>query len=186
MKAVLSIILILTVLCGFAREPRRPMVSHKHPLIAALESKEFTPEERTRLKALAAKDMKAFTVEMRKHFLKRRKAEAEKILALRKAVLDAKTPEEKQKAMEALRVAVTKKTEQRIAFQKKILDETERQLRLMQERCDRLRKEYETRSGNKTQMIEDELKQILSPEPPAHLIRNANLNPDAPPPPRRK
>ena len=191
LKKVLSVMLIITALSAFARDahPGKGPRNHppkQHPLIAALESNEFSPEERTRLKALAAKDMKAFAKEMRKHFLTRRKAEAQKILALRKAVLEAKTPEAKQIAMEELRAALAKKTDQRTAFHKKILDETERQIRIMQDRCDKLRKEYENRTRNKAQLIEDELKQILSPEPPERLVRSANLDPEAPPPPKRK
>ena len=155
----------------------------KHPLFAVLESDSFTPQERARLKALAAKDMKAFTGEMRKHFKAHKKAEATKILALRKQIREAKNPDEKKKLTEQLRAELKKRAEKRLAFHKRLLDETERNLQAMQKRCNQLKKEYDIRKNSKDQLIEKEMKEILSDNPPKYLERSANWDPGKPMPP---
>lgn len=189
MKFFLTILFTAAILCSYAQRPvykRGPgMRNHPqmHPLISVLESDIFTPAERTRLKDLAEKDRKAFAVEMRKHFMKHRKAEAEKILALRKQVIEAKDPAVRKKAEDELKVLIRKKADQRLAFHKKILDETVRNIQYMQRRCDMLRKEYDNRKNNKEQLVEKELEKILSAEPPAYLKRNAAWEPSKPLPP---
>ena len=195
MKRFLTVLLISAAVCSFARMPgaemrpgKRPLPPQKHPLCTLLDSKMFTPEERTRLKTLAEKDKKAFAIEMRKHFMKQRKAEAEKILNLRKQILEAKDPAVKKKIEEELKVLLRKKADQRLAFHKKILDETVRNIEYMQKRCETLRNEYKKRKNNKEQLVEEELKKILSSEPPAHLQKFASWDPEKPfpPPPGKK
>ena len=185
MKRLLTIFLMIAIACSFAQGRRfkadaNKGYSPKHPLFAALESDSFTPAERTRLKALAEKDMKAFSFEMKKHFMLRRKAEAEKILKLRQQVLDAKTPAEKKKATDLLRAELNRKVESRLAFHKKVLDETERNINEMQTRCNKLRKEYELRKKHKEQRVDKELQHILSAEPPEYLRRHAEWEPGKP------
>ena len=110
-------------------------------------------------------------------------AEAEKILTLRKQVIEAKDPAVRKKAEDELKVLIRKKADQRLAFHKKILDETVRNIQHMQRRCDMLRKEYDNRKNNKEQLVEKELEKILSAEPPAYLKRNAAWDPSKPLPP---
>ncbi|MBQ9770456.1 MAG: hypothetical protein IJW23_01390 [Lentisphaeria bacterium] len=172
---------------GMKRRPgpqmdgRRPA---KHPLFAVLESDHFSPQERARLKALAAKDMKAFSLEMRKFFMAKRKAEATRILALRKQILEAKTPEEKNKLTAELRALLLKRADSRLAFHKKILDEAEQALQAMQNRCNQLKKEYNIRQKNKNAQVDRELNEILSANPPKHLEHSANWDPNKPMPPK--
>ena len=116
-------------------------------------------------------------------FLAKEKAEAEKILTLRKQVIEAKDPAVRKKAEDELKVLIRKKADQRLAFHKKILDETVRNIQHMQRRCDMLRKEYDNRKNNKEQLVEKELEKILSAEPPAYLKRNAAWDPSKPLPP---
>ena len=189
MKFFLTILFTAALLYSYAqrpvykRDPGMRNYPHKHPLISVLESDLFTPAERTRLKDLAEKDRKAFALEMRKHFRMHRKAEAEKILSLRKQVIEAKDPAVRKKAEDELKVLIRKKADQRLAFHKKILDETVRNIQYMQRRCDMLRKEYDNRKNNKEQLVEKELEKILSAEPPAYLKRNAAWDPSKPLPP---
>ena len=182
-KCLILLFLLLTV-CVFAQQPehRKPK-SHgpKHPLIAALESPTFSQEERARLKVLAAKDPKQFSMEIRKHFLLLRKKESMRILELRKAVLEAKTPAEKEKAQQELRECLLKRAEQRLAFHKKVLDETERNIRMMQARCEKLRKEYEERTQKKAELLEKEMAEILSDTPPKKLLMSAEWDPEKEP-----
>ena len=154
--------------------PYRPL----HPLISALESPDFSPEERVRLKALAEKDPKAFAQEMRTRFLLRRKKEAMEILRLRKAVLDAKDPAAKEKAVSELKETLRNRAEQRLKFHQKVLDETEKNLKLMQQRCEKLRKEYKEQTRQKEDLLEKEMKDILSPTPPERLLKNADWSPE--------
>lgn len=150
----------------------------KHPLISVLKSGEFTPEEQSRLKQLAEKDPKAFNQEMRNRLQLIRKKEAQKILELRKHVLEAESREEKDSALNDLRQELRKRAEQRLSFHKRILDETEKNIKAMQHRYDKLRKEYDSRSQNIEQNMEKELDQLLKSEPPKRLIRNANWEPE--------
>ena len=192
LKKILMFVLAVCVVSSYAQgmkrrpgggpEGRNPA---KHPLFAVLESDAFTPQERTRLKDLAAKDMKAFTTEMRKLFMEKQKAEATKILALRKQILEAKTPEEKNKLIAELRALLQKRADGRLAFHKKILDEAEQRLREMQKRCDQLKEEYNVRLDQKDQQVDKELNAILSENPPRYLERNANWDPNSPMPPPR-
>ena len=191
LKKLLMFVLAVCIVCSYAQgmkrrpgggpEGRNPA---KHPLFAVLESDAFTPQDRVRLKELAAKDMKAFTMEMRKFFMEKQKAEAAKILALRKQILEAKTPEDKVKLVAELRALLQKRADGRLAFHKKILDEAEQNLREMQKRCDQLKKEYNVRLEKKDQQVDKELNAILSEKPPRYLERSANWDPNAPMPPR--
>lgn len=184
MKLFLINLLAVIMLTGFAQQKfpagGRGKLPPKHPLIAALESDSFSPEERARLKALSEKDMKAFFKEMQKHFMLKKKAESIKILELRKKVLDAKTADEKKKAEEALRAELKKKEEERLAFHKKILDKTEQHLKAMQERYDKLRKVYELRKQNREQIVEKKVKDILAAAPPEFLQECADWEPGKP------
>ena len=190
LKKLFMFMLAVCVVSAYAQGPkRRPGGPEfrdpaKHPLFAALESDAFTPQERTRLKELAAKDMKAFTMEMRKFFMEKQKAEATKILALRKQILEAKSQDEKNKLVAELRAMLQKRAEGRLAFHKKILDETERRLQEMQKRCEQLKKEYNLRKERKDQQVDKELNEILSEKPPRYLERNANWDPNRPMPPK--
>ena len=191
LKKFLMFTLAICVVCSYAQGMKRRLGGGpdgrnpaKHPLFAVLESDAFTPQERVRLKELAAKDMKAFTMEMRKFFMEKMKAEAVKILSLRKQILEAKTPEEKNKLVAELRELLRKRADGRLAFHKKILDEAEQNLREMQKRCDKLKKEYNIRSEQKDQQVDQELNAILSEKPPRYLERNANWDPNSPMPPR--
>lgn len=161
--------------------PKPDQSAPKHPLISVLENGDFTPEERTRLKALAEKDPKAFGLEMRKRFMLRRKQEAQRTLALRETILNAKNAQEKERATQELRTELEKRADRRLSMHKKILDETEKNIRSMQERCDKLRKEYEARVNSKSANVDADMKQILSPEPPQYLLDAANLDPEKPP-----
>ena len=154
----------------------------KHPLLSVLENGDFTPEERAGLKALAEKDPKAFGVEMRKRFLLRRKQEAQTALALREAVLKAKSPEEKEQAKAKLRAELEKRAGRRLEVHKKVLDETEKNIRALQSRYEKLRTEYEKRVAGKKARVEEEMGQILAPEPPRYLLDAANLDPEKPQP----
>ena len=134
--AVLAGMIFISVMAqGPDRRPGKhgSMPFHSnHPLISVLDSNDFKPEERAHLKKLAAKDPRAFSMEMQFRFMNQRKAEAKLTLSLRKAVLEAKTPEEKTKAVAALRENLVKKADSRLAFHKKLLDETDKNLKLMQ------------------------------------------------------
>lgn len=192
MKRFLTTLFVLAVICSYAQAvkfksgPAGKNISHKHPLCSVLESDLFAPAERARLKELSEKDRKAFTIEMRKHFIRHRKAEAEKILDLRKQILEAKDAAVKKKAEEKLRNLLRKKADQRLAFHKKILDETVRSIQNMQQRCEKLQKEYDNRKNNKEQLLEKEMEKILSAEPPSYLLRHAAWDPEKPLPPVRR
>ena len=187
LKKLLIMFLAAVFACSYAqgmkRRPGPPMDgrrSAKHPLFVVLESEAFPPQERARLKALAAKDMKAFSIEMRKHFMAKRKAEATRILALRKQILEAETPEKKKSLTAELRSLLQKRAEDRLSFHKKVLDESEKALLSMQNRCNQLKKEYNIRQKNKNAQVDRELDEILSANPPKHLERSANWDPDKP------
>ena len=123
-------------------------------------------------------------MEMRKRFLLRRKQEAQAALALREAVLKAKSPVEKEQAKARLRAELEKRADRRLDVHKKILDETEKNIRALQGRYEKLRTEYEKRVAGKKARVEEEMEQILAPEPPRYLLDTANLDPGKPQPHR--
>ena len=181
-KSCFIVLLSMFSVCVFSQqfERKNPLMPHgmKHPLIAVLDNPEFTPEERKNLKELAEKDPAEFSRKMKERYLLRKKKEAEKILMLRKKVLEAETPEAKKAAMEELKKHLTERSEQKLAFHRRILDETEKNIRQMQNRCEKLRKVYEERMKTKENRIEEELRQILSDTPPKHYQKNAAYTPE--------
>ena len=189
LKRLLTFLFVCAVAFSFAQEKKS---HHKefpqgkrhrsNPFLSVLDSDDFSPEDRARLKALAAKDMRAFGREMQKHFMMHRKAESLKILDLRKKILEAKNPGEKEKLTAELRTQLQKQEEKRLAFHKKILDDTERNIQMMQKRCEKLRKEYNAQTKNKNANIDKELKEVLSDNPPKRLVRCAQWDPNSPPP----
>ena len=104
---------------------RRPGGGNRHPLLSALESKEFSDQERAELRQLASKDPRAFEQRMRKHFFQRRQEKAKHMLALRTAYLEAKTPELKEAALAKIRTEMREEEENHLKFQKRLLDNTE-------------------------------------------------------------
>ena len=140
MKKILFLLTVLLISAvAEARPPENgappPPPPGRHPLLIALESKDFTDAERAELKALAAKDPREFEKAMRNHFFKNRQAKAQKLLALREAWLNAQTEELRKVALEKLKNALREDVEGHLEFQKKLLKNTEENIRSMERQC---------------------------------------------------
>ena len=145
MKKILFLLTVLLISAAAeARPPENgappPPPPGHHPLLIALESKDFTDAERAELKTLAAKDPREFEKAMRRHFFRSRQAKAQKLLALREAWLNAQTEELRKAALEKLKTALREDVEQQLEFQKKLLKDTEENIRNMDEKT--LRKAF--------------------------------------------
>ncbi len=168
--------------------PPPPQPGMKHPLIFALESEDFTAKERTELKALSRTDPRKFSEVMRRHFIERRRAEAKRTLELRQACLNAKTPDEKAKAVAALREDVKRSSERRMAFQKKIISETEKSIEMMQKRLTAMKAQLEKRAAEKDGFVNRRVEELLAGKIPERILRDANasLETEKPAPEKKK
>lgn len=144
-----------------------------HPLLRILDSDEFTQEEQARLRKLSIDNPPEFAKEMRKVFRIRRQTKAKNMLALRQAYLDAKTPELKDAARKKIQETIRKDSERHLLFQKKVLEDTERSLRQMEKRLADMKNRYEKQRAEKDAIIEKRTQELLAPEPPQHLVRDA-------------
>lgn len=144
-----------------------------HPLLAVLDSDDFTSEERTRLRKLSYEDPQKFAQEMRRHFQKRRQEKAKNMLALRQAYMDAKTPELKDAARKKIQDTIRQDTERHLLFQKKVLSDTENAIRQMEKRLADMKKRYDRQLAEKDAVIEKRTQELLAPNPPHRLVRDA-------------
>ena len=113
--------------------------------------------ENAELKALAAKDPREFEKAMRNHFFKNRQAKAQKLLALREAWLNAQTEELRKVALEKLKNALREDVEGHLEFQKKLLKNTEENIRSMERRLAAMKLRYEKHSAGKEKYLEKRL-----------------------------
>ena len=181
MKKILFLLTVLLISAvAEARPPENgappPPPPGRHPLLIALESKDFTDAERAELKALAAKDPREFEKAMRKHFFKSRQAKAQKLLALREAWLNAQTEELRKAALEKLKTALREDVEEHLEFQKKLLQDTEENIRNMERRLAAMKL-------GKEKYLEKRLNELTAKEAPKRLVREANGDFSRPPRP---
>lgn len=179
MKKILFLLTVLLISAvAEARPPENgappPPPPGRHPLLIALESKDFTDAERAELKALAAKDPREFEKAMRNHFFKNRQAKAQKLLALREAWLNAQTEELRKVALEKLKNALREDVEGHLEFQKKLLKNTEENIRSMERRLAAMKLRYEKHSAGKEKYLEKRLNELTAKEAPKRLVREAN------------
>lgn len=183
MKKLLTILLtgILLSAAVFAdTRPERPgpppppgRKGGVHPLLSALESKEFTDTERKELRQLAAKDPRMFEREMRTHFFKWRQKKAKRLLALRAAYLEAKTPELKETALAKIRETTREDLENHLNFQKKLLADTEAAIKGMEKRLSMMKRRYEKQVAEKEQRLERRTQELIAENPPERLVKDA-------------
>lgn len=191
MKKILFLLTVLLISAvAEARPPENgappPPPPGRHPLLIALESKDFTDAERAELKALAAKDPREFEKAMRKHFFKSRQAKAQKLLALREAWLNAQTEELRKAALEKLKTALREDVEEHLEFQKKLLQDTEENIRNMERRLAAMKQRYEKHSAGKEKYLEKRLNELTAKEAPKRLVREASGDFSHPPRPPKK
>lgn len=191
MKKILFLLTVLLISAvAEARPPENgappPPPTGRHPLLIALESKDFTDAERAELKTLAAKDPREFEKAMRKHFFKSRQAKAQKLLALREAWLNAQTEELRKAALEKLKTALREDVEEHLEFQKKLLQDTEENIRNMERRLAAMKQRYEKHSAGKEKYLEKRLNELTAKEAPKRLVREASGDFSRPPRPPKK
>lgn len=165
---------------------RRARGGNRHPLLSALESKEFSEEERAQLRQLASKDPRAFEQRMRKHFFQRRQEKAKHMLALRAAYLEAKTPELKEAALAKIRTEMREEEENHLKFQKRLLDNTEQAIRGMEKRLSAMKRRYQKHEAEKEERLERRIRDLISDTPPERLLKDAAGDFSKPKKPRPK
>ena len=184
MKHLLTILLtgiLLSVTVFTDARPERPGFppppgrrgGGDHPLLSALESKEFTDAERKELRQLAAKDPRQFEREMRNHFFKWRQKKAKHMLELRTAYLEAKTPELKAAALTKIRETTREELENHLNFQKKLLADTEAAIKGMENRLSMMKRRYEKQASEKEQRLERRIQELIAENPPERLVKDA-------------
>jgi len=144
-----------------------------HPMLAALESSDFTQEERVRLKKLSKDDPRKFALEMRKHFFATRQKKARNMLQLRQNYRNASTPEAKKDALKNVQNAIRKDMEDHLKMRKNWLVNTEKMVRQMEKRLTDMRKRYEKQLTEKDALIEKRTGELLADQPPLRLVRDA-------------
>jgi len=148
---------------GAARERGQPMIER---WMNHLERTQ--PEEHERLMNLRQEDPAAFREEIRTHLARIReqpplppgRGRPDRFAAEVEAVRNAATDQEKQKALAALRNAVSEMLEQRMQMR-------EERIQSIQADLERLREQHNADSGRKEELVQETLDSLLTPPEPA-------------------
>ncbi len=124
----------------------------------------LSDDDKNSLKRLAFEKPDEFRDEMKKRFhaaRQKRMEEVRKTNELQKAYRDASSPEDKQKALEAIKALVKEQFDQKMELNKKRLAETEANLKDAQSRLEDFKRKYEERKAKASEIMDERVKDLI-------------------------